>query len=139
VQASALEAELFGGAGDLLQRLDGHAAPQADAEASGGQGSISSYIRDVSAADGVAGQVQVQVDAAQQQRHDDAAAAQQSSAGKRRKPVWHDEDDSFLRVDLAAVPQLRKLRKSSGENRVDGAAPPHQLLYLVNITCVTVL
>lgn len=40
---------------------------------------------------------------------------------QQRKPVWTDEADARLRVNVASVNRLRKLRSAEEETRVDGA------------------
>jgi hypothetical protein len=39
---------------------------------------------------------------------------------KDKKPVWHDDDDENLNIDLAGKDRLRKLRKSEEETLISG-------------------
>jgi U3 small nucleolar RNA-associated protein 18 len=44
----------------------------------------------------------------------------EQQAAASNKPVWHDEDDDELEVDIAGQDRLRKLRKKEGETVIDG-------------------
>jgi hypothetical protein len=103
LQAEELERELFGGAADLLQQLENDAVH----DSHDGAGSIGTYVRDISAVEGV--QEQHQISSSRRQSKPDVGGKQ------GRRPVWVDDDDEDLRVNIAAEPKLRKLRKTDKE------------------------
>uniref|UniRef100_A0A7N0T3H8 U3 small nucleolar RNA-associated protein 18 homolog n=1 Tax=Kalanchoe fedtschenkoi TaxID=63787 RepID=A0A7N0T3H8_KALFE len=45
----------------------------------------------------------------------------EAGRGKERKPVWEDEEEKQVPVNIAKVNRVRKLRKEEGESVIDGA------------------
>lgn len=59
----------------------------------------------------------------------------QESAAKRR-PVWEDEDDEEVQVNIAGRNRLRKLRQTEEETVVTGIFSKYSLVFMViYITC----
>ena len=111
-QAQQLESELFGGADELLERLDGDADEQCAAD--GALFAIDAYVR---AEDGsTAGDSSVVVAPGQV-----GTQRAQRAAAQKRRPAWVDHDDGNAAVDIAAASRLRKLRKADGERVISGA------------------
>jgi hypothetical protein len=114
VQAQELEHELFGGAEAFLDRLSNDAQDHIIGD--DGNISIDTYLRDASTVEDIPTQAQVKV------KHAVATGvgiAKRKDEGKR-KPVWEEEEDESIMVDIAARPQLRKLRREECERLVGG-------------------
>ena len=62
----------------------------------------------------------------------EAEAVQQPAAhATGRKPVWNDPDDMSARVNIAAQPRLRKLRKTEKDSIVSGTL--HSIMYTTDL------
>jgi hypothetical protein len=140
-----LEAELFGGPDELLDRLNDDASDHILDEEDGGDGLVAAYHRDVSFVGDVTPQTRVMLsrggakgapavstgdkgraaweDGEEEGPVVDIAARPPVSTGVhvgKRRAVWEDREEEGLTVDIAARSQLRKLRTGDSERVVDG-------------------